>query len=140
MELKNKHIVCSCKSTRKVLIMNDVCSDQILKDTDNLHDLTSPKPIYIKNITKVLPLVSSYDFTLNENDCILFNPSINFHQFGSTDENVAQFHFFLLGKLSEYANYPPFVPCEKDKNELLKQTQNRNVFKNINTESELIIK
>jgi len=138
MYLQNNHIVCSCKSTRKVLIMNDVCSDKIAKDTDNLHDLSSPKPIYIKNITKVIPLVTSYDFTLNENDCLLFNPSINFHQFESTDENVAQIHFFILRQFSEYANYWPFVPCEKDKNELLKQTQNRNVFKNINTESELI--
>jgi hypothetical protein len=138
MELQNKHIVCSCKSTRKVIIMNDVCSDKILKDNDNLHDLTFPEPIYIKNITKVLPLITSYDFTLNENDCLLFNPLINFHQFGSTDENIAQIHFFTLGKFSKYANYYPYIPIDKDKNELLKQTQNRNVFKYIHTESELI--
>ena len=138
IELQQKHILCSCKSTRKVLIVNDVCSDKISKENDNLHDLSSPKPIYIKNITKVLPLITSYDFTLNENDCLLFNHLINFHQFGSTDENIAQVHFFLLRQFSAYANYWPFVPCDKDKNELLKQTQNRNVFKNINTESELI--
>jgi len=139
IELQDKHIVCSCKGIRPVLLINDVCSDKISKDYNNLHDLSAPKPIYIKNVTKVLSDdVTLYDFTLNENECLFFNPLINFHQFNSSDENIAQIHFFILRQLSTYANYYPFVPCHKDKNKILKETQNRNVFQHIKTESELI--
>jgi len=139
IELRDKHIVCSCKDIRPVLLINDVCSDKISKGYDNLHDLSAPQPIYIKNITKVLSDdITLYDFTLNENECLFFNPSINFHKFNSSDDNIAQIHFFILRQLSTYANYYPFVPCHKDKNKILKETQNRNVFQHIKTESELI--
>ena len=103
IDKKQKHIVCSCKDKREVLLTTPNCTDNILKEYDNLHNLIPPQPIYIKNINKVLQKINKYNFTLNEFDCLFFNPYRQFHIFKGSKNNIGQIHFFMLGELSRFS-------------------------------------
>lgn len=124
IDKSQKHIMCSCKDTREVFLSTPSCTDNILKDYDKLHDLTPPRPIYIKNTEKILSNIDKYEFILDEFDCLFFNPFRQFHIFKGTDRNIGQVHFFL-GEFSRFANYGSEF---KELNLFLKNKFNRNIY------------
>ncbi len=136
INIQQKHIVCSCKGDREVIILNDNCSKKVAQDYDNLHDIISPHPVYIKDVDKVLLSdITKYEFTLNENECLFFNPYIQFHKFKGSEDNISQVHFFMMGIFSPIGNlYIPFEPKIK----LLKQIYNRNIYQMKHVSSEKI--
>lgn len=135
IDKKQKHIVCSCKDKREVILTTPNCTDNILKDYHNLHNLGPPQPIYIKNISKILPYINIYNFTLNEFDCLFFNPFRQFHIFKGSDTNIAQVHFFVMGELSKFSNIGSKFNIF---NLFLKNNFNRNIYQMEHIESEKI--
>lgn len=126
INLHKKHIICSCKGNRKILVVNDKCSYEINKDKNNLEDIGSPKPIYVKNKENILKNISKYEFLLLENECLFFNPYIQYHIIEGNEDNISQVHFFILGYLLPLTN--KIIPFDTE-NEELKIKYNRNIYK-----------
>ena len=135
MEKKQRHIVCSCKNKREVILTTPNCTDHIINDFDNIQDLIPSQPIYVKDISKVLPNIHKYEIILNEFDCLFFNPYNQFHMIKGSDNNIGQVHFFMLGELSKYSNIGTKF---KKINSFLKNKYNRDIYQMKHVKNEKI--
>ena len=135
IERKQSHIVCSCKNKREIILTTPNCTDNILKDFDNIKDLIPSQPIYVKDINKVLPYINKYEFILDEFDCLFFNPYRQFHMIKGSENNIAQVHFFMLGPFSKYSNIGTKF---KKINSFLKNKFDRNIYQMKRVQNEKI--
>lgn len=123
---QQKHIVCSCNGSKLVSIIDRKNSKKLLESNYTL-TLNYPKPVIIerKYENKVLSKVHKYKFIL-KNECLIFNPFLQFHAFYGNKKSMTQVHFFVLQQFSKYANL--IMPVEK-KYDYFNKLYNRNIYK-----------
>ena len=87
-----------------------------------------PKPVIIKKKyeRKVLSKINRYKILLKKNQCLIFNPFLQFHSFTGNKNSITQVHFFVLNKYSKFSNL--IIPVENIDNKL-KKLYNRNIYK-----------
>ena len=124
---QQKHIVCSCNGSKIVSIINRYDTKKIL-NSNYTTVMEYPKPVIIKKKyeRKVLSKINRYKFLLKKNQCLIFNPFLQFHSFTGNKNSITQIHFFVLNKYSKYANL--IMPVENIDNKL-KKLYNRNIYK-----------
>lgn len=101
IEEKQEHMICNCKGTRYVEIMTKEDSKKLLYNNHSVMTrLSVPKPIYLlRNMASNYP---KYRFTLHLNECLIFNPYVQFHTFFPSKNSEAIAYFKILGYASSF--------------------------------------